>query len=170
MTNDIAESVPSENMSYDNLCQVCYAKEPFYTCLDCKFKTCRECLRVYLLEYSNLEPHCMNCESRLTFNTVYNTIKPENFNKYLNNMTKLRFQSEIQKIPECMECCKLYKALRYLKDDVNKLPKKIADILYLISRNSSVNKRELNIYEKIVCRCLSDIIIVMSKQCKKHSQ
>ena len=168
MTNDIVESVPSENMSYDNLCQVCYTKEPAYTCPDCKFKTCSNCLRVYLLEYSNLEPHCMNCESRLTFNTIYNTIKPEHFDKYLNNMTKLRFQSEIQKIPECMECCKLYKALCYLKDEVNKLPKFIADILYLISNNSKVKKRELDIYEKILYKCILDIITLVSKQCKNQ--
>ena len=168
MTSDVVESVPSENTSYDNLCQVCYAKEPSYTCLDCKFKTCSNCLRVYLLEYSNLEPHCMNCESRLTFNTIYNTIKPEYFDKYLNNMTKLRFQSEIQKIPECMECCKLYKALCYLKDEVNKLPKEMADILYLISSNSRVKKMKLNIYENIVCRCILDIITVVSKQCKNR--
>lgn len=168
MISDVVESVPSENTSYGNLCQVCYAKEPFYTCLDCKFKTCRKCLRVYLLEYSNLEPHCMNCESRLTFNTVYNTIKPENFNKYLNNMTKLRFQSEIQKIPECIECCKLYKALCYINDEIDKLPRIITEILYLISRNSSVNKRELNIYENILYRCILDIIAVESKQNKKQ--
>ena len=82
MINDIVESVPSDNTTYDNLCQVCYAKEPSYICPDCKFKTCSNCLRVYLLEYSNLEPHCMNCESRLTFNTIYKTIKPEHFDKY----------------------------------------------------------------------------------------
>lgn len=168
MNNDVIESIHLENTSYDNLCQVCYAKEPSYTCLDCKFKTCSNCLRVYLLEYSNLEPHCMNCESRLTFNTIYNTIKPEHFNKYLNNMTKLRFQSEIQKIPECMECCKLYKALCYLKDTVNKLPKFVAETLYLISNNSRVKKRELSIYEKILYRCILDIIIVVSKQCKNQ--
>ena len=168
MINDIVESVPSDNTTYDNLCQVCYAKEPSYICPDCKFKTCSNCLRVYLLEYSNLEPHCMNCESRLTFNTIYKTIKPEHFDKYLNNMTKLRFQSEIQKIPECMECCKLYKALCYLKDEVNKLPGYIAKILYLISDNSRVKKRTLNIYEKIVYKCVLDIIAVVSKQCKNQ--
>ena len=96
----------------DDLCQICFANKPFYICPDCKTRMCKKCLKKYILDYSNLEPHCMGCMSKLNFGTIFDIFGVSQFGKYLDKAAEIKFNIEIQKIPECIECCKVISKLK----------------------------------------------------------
>ena len=99
-------------------CQICFTNKPFYICPDCNTKMCKTCLKKYILEYSNLEPHCMSCMSKLSFNTIFSIFGSKEFDKYLDKAAEIKFNVELQKIPECIECCKVITNIKNVKDEI----------------------------------------------------
>ena len=122
ITNDAKDTngipTPTSTIDEDNLCEICYANPSYYTCPDCKIKTCRSCLEQYILEYSNLEPHCMKCMTKLSFDTIYKIFGAKSFDKYLNKAAEVRFALEEQKIPECMDCCAVISEVKRIQERI----------------------------------------------------
>ncbi len=103
-----------------------------YKCTECGHTYCYVCLGTHIMQYSNLEPHCFECNVRLMFETIYralidynNSLKKrksksvkvtkalnrEILNKYILACAKTMCEVDMQKIPLVMPVCKLYKIL-----------------------------------------------------------
>lgn len=126
------ENVKIENANADedeSTCQICCTNKPFYVCPDCNAKSCKKCLRKYILEYSNLEPHCIQCTTRLSFNIIFKILGSKYFDTYINKSAKLNFELEVQKIPECLDCCTIMKFVKYAHEAMSEKNVKIIDLL-----------------------------------------
>lgn len=117
-------------VQYESLCQICCTRKPFYTCSDCNLKTCKECLKRYLLEYSNLEPHCMQCRAKLSFKTIYSILGAKGLDEYLTRSANIKFDLELQRVPECLECCNILKLTKHVQD---KIPLRVLTALSAIT-------------------------------------
>ena len=130
------EKVKIENANADanvdedeSTCQICCTNKPFYVCPDCNAKSCKKCLRKYILKYSNLEPHCIQCTTRLSFNVIFKILGSKYFDTYINKSAKLNFELEVQKIPECLDCCTIMKFVKYAHEAMSEKNVKIIDLL-----------------------------------------
>lgn len=149
-----------EDKSQDSLCQICYIKKPFYTCPDCNIKACRSCLKKYILEYSNLEPHCVKCMVKLSFNTIYQIFGAKDFDKYLSKAADIKFNLEVQKIPECLECCSIIKSIKHIQ---NTIPYNIIVLLNILFNTE--NNSENNSYTNEFYNLITSIIVYILKYC-----
>ena len=106
------------------LCVICYTNPYDFVCSSCKTKMCHECIKHYITTYSNLEPHCMNCNTALPFPVIYNSLGKAGIVKFFNDSAELKFQLERQKIPDCLDCCNKVikiKSLRIVPSVVQKV-------------------------------------------------
>ena len=128
----------TENINEEeSTCQICCTNKSFYVCPDCNAKSCKKCLRKYILEYSNLEPHCIQCTTRLSFNVIYKILGRKYFDTYINKSARLNFELEVQKIPECLDCCTIMKFVKYVHEV---MPEKNVNIIDLLIKNIKVNR------------------------------
>lgn len=118
--------IDDESIDSANLCDICVTNKYDYVCVGCKCKMCNNCLEKYIIDYANLSPHCMNCQSLLPFIVIYNALGKDGFNTYLNKASELKFQIELQKAPDCMECCNTL--IKYSK--LNNIHKQLLRTLY----------------------------------------
>ena len=88
-----------------NLCDICVTNERFYTCPSCKCKMCKACIKHYIMTYANLSPHCLQCQTLLPFNVLYHSLGKNGLNEFFKQSASLKFELELQKSPESMECC-----------------------------------------------------------------
>lgn len=132
------ENVETENIDEEeSICQICCTNKSFYVCPDCNAKSCKKCLRKYILEYSNLEPHCIQCTTRLSFNVIYKILGRKYFDTYINKSARLNFELEVQKIPECLDCCTIMKFVKYVHGVMSE---KNVNIIDLLIKNIKVNR------------------------------
>lgn len=155
MDNDMVDQ-------YGSLCQICFTRKPFYICPDCNVKTCKTCLKRYILDYSNLEPHCMQCRAKLSFKTIYNIFGAKGFDKYLDKSASIKFDLELQQVPECLECCTVLKFIRNIQD---KIPLRVLTILSKIMSKMLVYSDEnmLQTHSDRFCVTLSEIVLSILK-------
>ena len=142
-SNKLDESI--FNISDDELCSICCAERVKYICPSCKCQMCNSCLKKYITEYANLEPHCMQCQTLLPFMVMMNALGKDGFKAFLHRSVELRFQIEVQRIPECLDCCNEITSSAKL-NDVNP---KLASFLYEAARFRFPSEREFNNYGKI---------------------
>ena len=128
----------ANNLDDSKLCCICYTDNYDYVCSSCQTKMCNECIRRYITEYPNLEPHCMNCNSALPFPVIYNSLGKIGVARFFNESTEVKFQLEKQKIPECLECCNKIISMRSLK----LLPRCIQKVLINMSHINVSNIKD----------------------------
>ena len=146
-----------------SLCEICYTRKPFYSCPDCNIKTCRSCLKRYILDYSNLEPHCMQCRAKLSFKTIYDIFGAKDFDKYMDKSANIKFDLELQKVPECLECCAILKSIKYVQD---KIPLKVLTTLSKIMSKINVYDTEdntLQIHTDTFYTMISEVVLSILK-------
>ena len=114
-------------------CVICY--EDFtksvrakIECPACNIKTCRQCVRSYLLT-STEHPHCFNCKNRweLDFLTTA-TLKSFINGDYKTHRTQLLFEHEKSRVPETIPAVENYKKVEQLKNDRVVLKQQITDM------------------------------------------
>lgn len=145
---------------YESLCQICFTRKPFYICPDCNIKACKTCLKRYIMDYSNLEPHCMQCRAKLSFKTIYNIFGAKGFDKYLDKSANIKFDLELQRVPECLECCNV---LKFTKDVQNKIPLRVLTILSKIMSKMHVDENMSEAHSDRFCVTISEIILSILK-------
>lgn len=155
MDNDVVDK-------YEPLCQICATRKPFYVCPDCNVKICKTCLKRYILDYSNLEPHCMLCRSKLSFKTIYDIFGAKGIDKYLDKSASIKFDLELQRVPECLECCNV---LKFIKNVQDKVPLRVLTILSKIMSKMSAHADENmpHTHSDRFCVTISEIILSILK-------
>ena len=67
---------------------------------DCEFKSCKSCIRQYLLSTTN-DPHCMNCKKAWSQNFLITKLNRSFIsNDYKVHRKTLLLEREISKLPE----------------------------------------------------------------------
>lgn len=102
---------------------------------NCQFKSCKTCVRKYLLE-TTADPHCMNCKK--AWNTefiILNLNRSYYENDYKKHRKSILTEREISKLPETIEHAENQKfvdeeqaKLKDLKNQMNELKKQINGI------------------------------------------
>lgn len=72
----------------------------------------------------------MNCMTKLNFGTIFSIFGASKFGEYLNKAAEIKFAIELQKIPECMECCRIIRDLKSKGADA--FPEAIKDMVGII--------------------------------------
>ena len=114
-----------DDLNDDELCSICFTNPHTYTCPSCKCMVCDVCLKEYILKYSNLTPHCMQCQSELPFLVICKALGRHGVKHFFERSGVLRFELEKQQIPDCLECCDSLNALRL----ISSLPSYLKSIL-----------------------------------------
>lgn len=93
------------------VCDICLNEisENYYKCVECKIVCCYDCIKQYILEFPDLEPHCLNCKSLLPFETILSC--GLDYNEYLNQLTKIKLNELMQFVPEISNQIQQYKKL-----------------------------------------------------------
>ena len=78
-SNQIVESTNStESKESFYECCICMVDDKkiynIYKCPECKNIYCYNCLRTYIYDYSNLTPHCPQCDTVIPFIEVFNSL------------------------------------------------------------------------------------------------
>lgn len=121
-TNDTTNT---DEVDESELCDICCTNCKNYTCPSCKCKMCNECLKTFVMEYSNLAPHCMQCQALLPFIVIYDCLGKKGLKEFFKKSAGLKFELELQKAPDSMPCCNEIVRLRRF----NKIPTDLREIL-----------------------------------------
>ena len=87
------------------MCQICCTNKRAYRCPSCKYAVCNDCLKEYILKYSNLTPHCAQCQAVLPFLVICQALGKNGVKEFFKRSSELKFEIEKQMMPECMDCC-----------------------------------------------------------------
>ena len=102
-------------------CEICAEDLPIeqvHKCSECQHVYCYNCLATHIMEYSNVQPHCFNCNVKLSFEPIYKalaTLSGSTHNavrKYISKAAKQMFEVEEQKIPMVMSVCRKWMAIK----------------------------------------------------------
>ena len=102
-------------------CEICAEDLPIervHKCSECQHVYCYNCLATHIMEYSNVQPHCFNCNVKLSFEPIYKalaTLSGSTHNavrKYISKAAKQMFEIEEQKIPMVMSVCRKWMAIK----------------------------------------------------------
>ncbi len=113
-------STSKPNMS-TYTCEICAEDLPIeqvHKCSECQHVYCYNCLATHIMEYSNVQPHCFNCNVKLSFEPIYKaltTLSGSTHNtvrKYISKAAKQMFEVEEQKIPMVMSVCRKWMAIK----------------------------------------------------------
>ena len=118
-SNQIVESTNStESKESFYECCICMVDDKkiynIYKCPECKNIYCYNCLRTYIYDYSNLTPHCPQCDTVIPFIEVFNSlilIYPKDSNipvchiihEYVEKAADVKFHLELQRMPEIVD-------------------------------------------------------------------
>lgn len=147
-----SDDLTTENPS----CAVCYEDFTKLTraqidCPACDVKSCRTCVRNYLLQSSEL-PHCMHCKNRwerdfLTKATLKSFVNGD----YRKHRTKLLFEIEKSRMPETMPAIENYQKVSSLtveREHVKENLTALREQLYLMKLKESNLCRQIKEYSE----------------------
>ena len=93
----------------------------------CKFSACKSCVRQYLL--SQKESHCMSCKQGWNDRFIISQTNKTFFdNSFMKSRKQFLLDTEISKIPQCMEAAENYKLIKEEEKIVVELGEKIKEI------------------------------------------
>lgn len=116
------KQVEEEETPDDMLCNVCYDAKFAYRCPSCGAKVCFKCLEHYISEFSNITPHCVQCQTALPFDVIYSALGRKGFELYHTKSGILRFELETQQIPDCLECCRICRKIEEFEKSGKEIP------------------------------------------------
>ena len=117
----------------------------------CKYKSCKQCVRTYILNTSE-EPHCMNCKNSWTQKFIIeNTNKSFYDNDFKKYKKEILLNIELTKLPESMQAAENYLYIKEQQDEKQKIQTTI----------NNLNKELLNL-KKLRYDCIRNINIIQS--------
>lgn len=107
-------------------CSICcdtFDINEVYKCPGCGDVICYDCLRTQIMEYSNLQPHCFECNTLIYFKHIIKAITHTKSKKnihaqskeYFTKIAEQRFINEQQMIPSVMPACTLIKEAKSIR-------------------------------------------------------
>ena len=132
-------------------CEVCYEDFTKLTrakvdCSACDVKSCRNCVRKYLLQSTDL-PHCMHCKNRWERDFLVNaTLKSFVDGDYRKHRTELLFEVEKSRLPETMPAIENYQKVNGLQQEKIELNEKLLEMrqqVYLMKLKDSNLARQI---------------------------
>lgn len=95
---------------------------------DCEFKSCKSCVRQYLLSTTN-DPHCMNCKKAWSQNFLITKINRSFIsNDYKVHRKSLLADREISKLPETMIAAEKVKKCEIKEKEANEIKDKMLEL------------------------------------------
>lgn len=95
---------------------------------DCEFKSCKSCIRQYLLSTTN-DPHCMNCKKAWSQNFLITKLNRSFIsNDYKVHRKTLLLDREISKLPETIIIAEKVKKCEIKENEANEIKDKILEL------------------------------------------
>ena len=150
-TKEPSETKEQKEQTEPTSCAFCYEDFTKLTrasidCVACDVKSCRSCIRKYLLQSTDL-PHCMHCKNRWERDFMVNaTLKSFVDGVYRKHRTELLFEVEKSRLPETMPAIENYQKVNTMKKERDELTEEICKIkaqLYLMKMKQSNLSRQI---------------------------
>lgn len=127
-------------MDDSDRCQICCTRRWEYECRDCKYRACHSCLRKYVIQYANSQPHCPSCNVLYSIEELYEILGRTSFTKeYLPKAIELEISKQLQKIPEALPCATKLKTYARISAKMKNGPKQLIKSLILLNNCSRIS-------------------------------
>tara|TARA_B100001057_G_scaffold500940_1_gene619001 strand:+ start:870 stop:2369 length:1500 start_codon:yes stop_codon:yes gene_type:complete len=122
-----------ESKTQTDSCSVCWNKYNKSTrkkvsCNFCDLECCRECIRAYLLQTTEL-PHCMECKNKWELDFTKEAVLSSYLDKtYKQHRKNILFELEKARIPQTIPKAEKTKRVRELDADIKETNKELRDL------------------------------------------
>ena len=95
--------------------------------LECEYKACKTCVRIYLLGQKTA--HCMNCKQAWSQKfLIENTNKSYFNNEFKKSRKEILLEAELSRIPSTMQAAEIYKEIKLEEENVKKIDEKLKEL------------------------------------------